>query len=167
VREKIKTKPPDAISSVNTKVHKLTEGLCLRCLKKQQGKRFTNPRALVENIDKVFPLVCGGETKKSVGRLQRRVAAASRKRSGGGNAKSAQGKKKAPTRRNPPSGRGKTKSAVGKVPRVRPSGAGPVRQRGGRAAPAPRGGNSSLLVVALVGVGVVFLLGLLLILASN
>jgi serine/threonine protein kinase len=82
VRQKIKQTPPDPLGQSNPKVHAAVEGLCLRCLKKRQNERFATPRELVENVNKVLRLVLEGEgVDKAEGRLTRRIAAASRKKS--------------------------------------------------------------------------------------
>jgi serine/threonine protein kinase len=167
VREKIKSKAPDPIGPSNPKVHPAGEALCLRCLKKRQNERFSTPKALNENIDKVLKLVLGDEgDRKAMVRLQRRIAAATRRRSEGG--KSAQGKKPKGPKPRSPSGRGKLKSSMGKIPKSRISGKGPVqrRKRTTSGKQEPRDGPPVLVIIAAAGVLLVLLIGALALLSK-
>ncbi|MBX3472472.1 MAG: serine/threonine protein kinase [Planctomycetes bacterium] len=158
VRQKIKTTPPDPIGQSNAKVHAAAEALCLRCLKKRQGERFSTPRELIENIDKVLGLLLAGDPGGREARKQalRRIAAATRRRSESGPvARRSDAGKKVEARAA--AARPATKStAKGKVlPSQKRARAG--RPAGGEAGPS--GGIPPAVIIAGVAVLVVLILG--------
>jgi len=180
VREKIKTTPPDPIRNVNPDVHPTVEALCLRCLKKRQSERFSTPKELSENIDKVLGLLRKDADRGKLDvRVQRKVAATIRKRSDGGSQKSGQGKTsavgrvrrdtskmagkalaaKAPVKRGTTSGVGKVRrrpSATGRVEKLKTSGKTGARPRAGVRRP----DDGPSVPIALVAVIATVLLGL-------
>jgi serine/threonine protein kinase len=68
VREKIKRVPPTPPSAHRPEIPEVVEALVLRCMKKRQTERFSTPKDLVENIDKILKLISSSGRRKRVGR---------------------------------------------------------------------------------------------------
>ena len=165
VREKIKTAPPDPPRQANPSVHPAVEGLVLRCLKKRQTERFSTPKELAENVDKVLQILLDGDSSRERlhSKVQRVIAAAlrridpSRKSEIGARAAATARSRRSDISRTPkPKTGGHARSDIGRAAKRAPG----VRSAGGpgRAAHAANA-RSQTTTLILVVTAVVGLLG--------